>query len=84
MLSSIYVLNVFRVFDVFDVIEYWKKKPWRETSTIELKRKFYQGHSLKVIDIYEDDLHMADSIITRESDKPHYNANSKNLEKETG
>jgi len=44
-------------------IEYWEKKPWRETRDIELKQKFYQGHSLRVIDIYEDDLRLADRII---------------------
>ena len=44
-------------------IEYWEKKPWRETSGIELKRKFYQDHSLRAIDIYEDDLRLADRII---------------------
>ena len=45
-------------------IEYWEKKPWRETGTIELKRKFYEDHSLKAIDIYEDDLRLADRIIS--------------------
>jgi len=44
-------------------IEYWEKKPWRETSAIELKRKFYEAHSLRAIDIYEDDLRLADRII---------------------
>jgi len=44
-------------------IEYWEKTRWRETSTIELKRKFYEDHSLRAIDIYEDDLRLADRII---------------------
>jgi len=41
-------------------IEYWEKKPWRETSAIDLKRKFYEDHSLRAIDIHEDDLRLAD------------------------
>ena len=44
-------------------IEYWEKTGWRATSAIELKRKFYEDHSLRAIDIYEDDLHLADRII---------------------
>jgi len=44
-------------------IEYWEKKPWRETSAIDLKRKFYEDHSLRAIDIYEDDLRLADRRI---------------------
>jgi len=43
-------------------IEYWEK-PWRQTSAIELKHKFYEDHSLKAIDVYEDDLRLADRII---------------------
>jgi len=44
-------------------IEYWEKTGWRQTSAIELKRKFYEDHSLRAIDIYEDDLRLADRII---------------------
>jgi len=44
-------------------IEYWEKTRWRETSGIELKHKFYKDHSLRAIDIYEDDLRLADRII---------------------
>jgi len=44
-------------------IEYWERKPWPETSAIDLKRKFYEDHSLRAIDIYEDDLRLADRII---------------------
>jgi len=44
-------------------IEYWEKKSWRETSAIELKSKFYEDHSLRGINIYEDDLRLADRII---------------------
>ena len=44
-------------------IEYWEKTSWRQASAIDLKRKFYQDHSLKAIDIYEDDLRLADRII---------------------
>jgi len=44
-------------------IEYWEKTSWRQTGAIELKRKFYEGHSLRAIDIYEDDLRLADRII---------------------
>jgi len=44
-------------------IEYWEKRGWRGTRAIELKRKFYQDHSLRAIDIYEDDLRIADRII---------------------
>jgi len=44
-------------------IEYWEKKGWRETSAIELKQKFYQEHSLRSINLYEDDLRLADRII---------------------
>ena len=44
-------------------IEYWEKTGWRGTSAIELKHKFYQDHSLGAIDIYEDDLRLADRII---------------------
>ena len=48
-------------FDLY--IEYWEKTRWRDASAIELKRKFYEGHSLKAIDIYENDLHLADRTI---------------------
>jgi len=44
-------------------IEYWEKTSWRQAGAIELKRKFYEDHSLKAIDIYEDDLRIADRII---------------------
>jgi len=44
-------------------IEYWEKKPWQETNAIHVKRKFYEDHSLRAIDIYEDDLRLADRII---------------------
>jgi len=44
-------------------VEYWEKKPWRETGAIELKRRFYEDHSLRAIDIYESDLPLADRII---------------------
>jgi len=44
-------------------IEYWEKTRWRDTGAIELKRKFYKDHSLRAIDIYEDDLSLADRII---------------------
>ena len=44
-------------------IEYWEKTGWRQASAVDLKRKFYQDHSIKAIDIYEDDLRLADRII---------------------
>ena len=44
-------------------IEYWEKTRWREASAIDLKHKFYQDHSLRLVDIYEDDLRLADRII---------------------
>jgi len=44
-------------------IEYWEKTSWRETGAVELKHKLYEEHSLRAIDIYEDDLRLADRII---------------------
>jgi len=44
-------------------IEYWEKKTWDQTSMIDIKRKFYQDHSLRAIDIYENDLPLADRVI---------------------
>lgn len=64
-------------------IEYWEKKPWRETSAIELKRKFYEDHSLRAIDIYEDDLRLADRIIPARIRAVTPTCKFKNLVKET-
>jgi len=65
-------------------IEYWEKKPWRETNAIELKHKFYQDHSLRAIDIYEDDLRVADRIIPARIREVAPQCKFKNLVRETG
>lgn len=64
-------------------IEYWEKKPWRETSAIELKRKFYEDHSLRALDIYEDDLRLADRIIPARIREVAPQCKFKNLAEET-
>ena len=43
-------------------IEYWEKAR-REPGVIQSKQKFYEDHSLKMINVYEDDLPLADRII---------------------
>jgi len=64
-------------------IEYWEKKPWRETSAIELKHRLYEDHSLKAIDIYADDLRLADRIIPARMREFKPKCRFKNLVKET-
>jgi len=64
-------------------IEYWEKKPWRETSAIDLKHKFYQDHSLRAIDIYEDDLRLADRNIPARIREVAPRCRFRNLVKET-
>jgi len=44
-------------------IEFWEKKARGDPRAIEIKQKFYEDHSLKAIDIYENDLQIADRII---------------------
>jgi len=65
-------------------IEYWEKTGWRATSAIELKRKFYQDHSLRAIDIYENDLRLADRIIPARIRQVAPECKFRNLSKEMG
>lgn len=65
-------------------IEYWEKTSWQQTSAIELKRKFYEDHSLKAIDIYEDDLRIADRIIPARIREVAPRCRFRNLVVETG
>jgi len=44
-------------------IEFWEKKARGDPRAIEIKQKFYEDHSLRAIDIYENDLQTADRII---------------------
>jgi len=44
-------------------IEFWEKKTRGDPRAIEIKQKFYEEHSLRAIDIYENDLPVADRII---------------------
>jgi len=44
-------------------IEFWEKKARGDPRAIEIKQKFYEDHSLRAIDIYENDLPVADRII---------------------
>jgi len=44
-------------------IEYWQKASWRQANAIELKQKFYEDHSLRAVNICENDLLLADRII---------------------
>jgi len=44
-------------------IEFWEKKARGDPRAIEIKQKFYEDHSLRAIDIYENDLCLADRII---------------------
>jgi len=64
-------------------IEYWEKTSWRETSAIDLKHKFYEHHSLRAIDIYEDDLRLADRIIPARIREVAPRCKFKNLMKES-
>jgi len=64
-------------------IEYWEKTSWRQGSAIELKRKFYEDHSLRAIDIYEDDLRLADRIIPARIREVEPQCKFKSLQKET-
>jgi len=43
-------------------IEFWEKSRG-DPRAVEIKQKFYEDHSLRAIDIYEDDLRIADRII---------------------
>ena len=65
-------------------IEYWEKTRCRQTSAIELKRKFYKDHSLKAIDIHEDDLRLADRIIPARIREVAPQCKFKNIVKEIG
>ena len=64
-------------------IEYWEKTRWRDASAMELKRKFYQDHSLRAIDVYEDDLRLADRIIPLRIREAAPQCKFRNLKKET-
>jgi len=64
-------------------IEYWEKTRWRDASAMELKRKFYKDHSLKAIDIYEDDLRLAGRIIPARIREVAPKCKFKNLAEET-
>jgi len=44
-------------------IEFWEKKASGDPRAIEIKQKFYEDHSLRAIDIHENDLQVADRII---------------------
>jgi len=44
-------------------IEFWEKKARGDPRAMEIKEKFYKDHSLRAIDIYENDLYLADRII---------------------
>jgi len=44
-------------------IEFWEKKAGGDPRAIEIKQKFYEDHSLRAIDIYENDLQLADRVI---------------------
>ena len=44
-------------------IEFWERKARGDPRAIEIKQKFYEEHSLRAIDIYENDLQVADRII---------------------
>lgn len=37
-------------------IEFWERKAKGDPRAIEIKQKFYEDHSLRAIDIYENDL----------------------------
>jgi len=65
-------------------IEYWEKTDQWRTSPIGLKRRFYQDHSLRVTDIYENDLPLADRIIPARIREVAPECKFRNLPKELG
>jgi len=65
-------------------IEFWEKKARGDPRAIEIKQKFYEGHSLRAIDIYENDLQMADRIIPARIREAVPKCKFRNLIKETG
>jgi len=64
-------------------IEFWEKKAPGDPRAIEIKQKFYQDHSLRAIDIYENDLQIADRIIPARIREVVLKCKFKNLMKET-
>jgi len=65
-------------------IEFWEKKAKGDPRAIEIKQKFYEDHSLKAIDIYENDLQTADRTIPARIRQVAPKCKFKNLVKETG
>jgi len=65
-------------------IEFWEKKSRGDPRAIEIKQKFYEDHSLRAIDIYENDLQIADRIIPARIRQVAPECKFKNLVKETG
>ena len=65
-------------------IEFWEKKARGDPRAIEIKQKFYEDHSLRAIDIYENDLQIADRIIPARIRQVAPECKFKNLVKETG
>jgi len=64
-------------------IEFWEKKSREDPRAIEIKQKFYEDHSLRAIDIYENDLQIADRMIPARIREVAPECKFKNLEKET-
>ena len=65
-------------------IEFWEKKARGDPRAIEIKQKFYKDHSLRAIDIYENDLYLADRIIPARIRQAAPECKFKNLTKEAG
>jgi len=65
-------------------IEFWEKKAREDPRAIEIKQKFYEDHSLRAIDIYENDLQIADRIIPAKIRAVASKCRFRNLVKETG
>jgi len=63
-------------------IEFWEKKARGDPRAIEIKQKFYEDHSLRAIDIYENDLNLADRIIPARIRQAAPECKFKNLTKE--
>jgi len=65
-------------------IEFWEKKSRGDPRAIEIKQKFYDDHSLRAIDIYENDLQLADRVIPARIREAVPKCKFRNLVKETG
>jgi len=65
-------------------VEFWEKKSRGDPRAIEIKQKFHEDHSLRAIDIYENDLQIADRIIPARIRQAAPKCKFKNLLKETG